>query len=182
MKKIILAVTLLSLALGFSTAQETGSVKKVQVTAQTLASLPANQPYRMDFARKGTVYELAAGLDYSRVRISFRGDGATWGAYDTVALSDVARKLGVTGSKFLLGTFSDLRALDYGFPPGGGTVQPPDGGTVVEFKHDKQNGIYTCVGRKDCSELSKSGKCGPIAGCGKNIDDKGNWGCACLEP
>lgn len=173
MKKIILAVTLLSLALGFSTAQETGSVKKVQVTAQTLASQPADQPYLMDFTRKGTVYEVAAGINYSRVRVR-----TSTGA---MALSDLATKLGVTGGKFLLGTFSDLSAQNFGFPPGGGTLQLPDGGTPVGITHDKQNGIYTCVGRKDCSELSKSGKCGEIAGCGKNIDDQGNWGCACLE-
>lgn len=175
MKKIILAVTLLTLAIGFSTAQEGGSVKKVQVTKQTLAGQPAGEPYRIDLTRKGTVYEVAEGIDLSRVRVrSSTGEKS---------LSELARKSGGTGS-FLLGTIDDLSAVDYGFPRGGGTVPPPGGG-VTEVKCTKNSSGTTCscVAGRDCRDLRDAWNNGThckgctVSKCCKTCGTGGKRGC-----
>jgi hypothetical protein len=175
MKKIILAVTLLTLALSFTTAQERGSIKRVQVKAETLASQPAGEPYVIDLTRKGAVHEVAEGIDYSRVRVRT--------STGEMALSDLARQTGRTG-KLLVGTFSDLSAVGYGFPPG--TSEPPDR-DPSEASCNKSAGVCTCTGKKDCNDLGKSGKCmkgGSACGkAGANHPVKGasgKWGCDCL--
>ena len=147
MKKIILGATFLTLAFSFSTAQKTAPIKKVQVTAATIASQPAGKPYVIDLTRNGTVYDMAAGFDYSRVRVRTpRGE---------MPLSALVKKPGLTaGSKFLLGTASDLRAQNFGFP-GGGTLQDPGGGggTSPKITCDpatQPNSLCTCHGFSEC--------------------------------
>ncbi len=178
MKKIILAVTILSLALSFTTAQEKGKKergsfrnKKVQVTAETLAG----KPYVIDLTRDGKSYEVTAGIDYSLVRVRT--------ATGEVALSDMVKARGGAGKKFLLGTLNDLSAQNFGFP--GGTSEPPDRGTSEADRHDVSSPgspmfAWTCKGRRDCSDLTRSGKCNSkTMQCGTGSD--GKHGCTCIE-
>lgn len=171
MKKIILTVTLVTLTFSFTTAQKTAPIKQLEVTPKTIASQAAGKPLLIDLTRTGTVYKVAGDIDYSRVRVRL--------STGEMAMSDLARKLGMTGSKFLLGTFSDLSALDFGLRPGGGTFQPPDGGTSPArwSCHDL---VCTCTGKPDCRKMGIADVCltGTV-GCAK-IPGK-PAGCACLD-
>lgn len=147
MKKIIMAVTLLSLAVGFTSAQETGAVKKVQVTEQTLASHPADEPYVIDFTRtetKGAVYEVTADV-VSRVRVRTQTQGE-------VALSELAKKYGITGSKLLLGMGSDVfQQLKLG-----------SGGTSRRLSYNcNDRGYCHCDGFSDCMLMHLDKVCKP---------------------
>jgi hypothetical protein len=141
--------------------------KAVQVTAQMIASQQAGRPYVIDLTRRGAIYDVAAGADYGRVEVR-TSDG-------NIALNDfVRRRRFPAGERLLLGSLSDLVNL-----------LPPDGGHVAEFScegPDNLIGECTCNGRKDCSDLSKSGKCksGPEnAGCGNGAGGGSGWGCWC---
>lgn len=149
-------------------AIQSGIVKKENVTAQTLAGQPAGKPYVLDLTRKGTVYEVAAGIDYSRASVRT--------STGEQALSELARKLRLS-DKFLLGSLRELSGMEFGFPPG--TLDPPGDGTS-EAKCDSL--VCTCNGRRDCSDLSKTGKCGEAAACGVGKGGKpGKWGCTCTK-
>ena len=86
MKRIsLIIVTTLTLALlvfAQSRTPQLGTVKKVEVTAQTIASQPTGKPFVLDLTRRGTIYNLAAGIDYSRLRV--RTAGGDLGVSDTV--------------------------------------------------------------------------------------------------
>ena len=167
---MLVALTLVLLASAYSRATHSGTIKKETVTAQTVASQPAGKPYVLDLTRKGIVYEVATGIDYSRAVVRT--------STGEQPMSALARKLGLTGS-FLLGTWRDLSAIDFGFSPGSGTLNPPDGGPTAA-KCDTL--VCTCNGRQDCSDLSKSGKCGETAACGVGKGGKpGKWGCTCTK-
>jgi hypothetical protein len=113
--------------------------KPLQVTAQTIASQKAGRPYLIDLTRRGATYDVAAGVDYGRVEVR-TSDG-------DIALNDFLRRRGLkAGERLLLGSLSDLVNL-----------LPPDAGGVVKYDCD-QTGCL-CRSRKDCSDLSKSGKC-----------------------
>ena len=167
MKKIILAVTLLTLALGFTVAQK-NSTKQVEVTAQTLTSQPTGKPYVIDLTRGGTIYSLAAGIDYSRVRIhTAKGDKV---------IGDMVGRFS-TDDKIFLGRIDDLRLKGFGQPTD--TSQPPG---LSEVRCDDAS--CGCAGRQDCSDLSRSGKCEDgTASCGTwQVGRwKGRWGCQCLK-
>lgn len=172
MKRIsvsIFAVLILTLLVSaYSRATQSGTIKKETVTAQTVASQPVGKPYILDLTRKGIVYEVATGVDYSRASVRT--------ATGEQPMSALVKKLGLTG-KFLLGTWRDLSAMDFGIPPG--TLDPPDSGPTAA-KCDSL--VCTCNGRQDCSDLSKSGKCGETAACGVGKGGKpGRWGCTCTK-
>ncbi len=163
MKKITLAIALLLMAFGSTiaqrgaTAQRKPAIKQVKVTAQTVARQPASKAYTLDFTRKGTTYNLAAGVDYSRVRVrTSKGE---------MLLSDLVggnRK----SSGMIIGTVGDLRNMKLNLAPKGGTIAR-----------------YTCVGIKckctneaDCNDMFDAEVCGDIASC-----DTGEGTCECLK-
>ena len=167
MKKIIFGVTLFSLALTFGCKH--GSVKQVELTPQTLASQSADKPLLIDLTRTGTVYNVADNIDYSRVRALL--------PTGEMAMSDLARKLGMTGRTFLLGGFDDLSGLYFGRPPDGGTSDDISGGTSNFTCSDL---LCECTGLRDCNKMKRAGVClkqpwgcAPIPGQPK--------GCACLN-
>ena len=134
MKKIILAVSLIALALSFIAAQDKASIKRVRLTAKTLASQPAGEANVIDLTRNGTIYDMAAGIDYSRVRIrTSKGEMPT----------DVAKRLGRHGS-FLLGTLSDMRVLLL-------SDLSPTGGISRKYSCDET--LCTCKGAKSCNDM-----------------------------
>jgi len=161
MKRTILAVTV------FAVASCSGEREKpVQVTAQTIASQPAERPYVIDLTRSGASYDVAAGLEYTRLQVrTSTGD---------MGLNEfVSRRRHSAGKRLLLGSSLDdlIDAL------------PPDsGGGVAEATCDRGVNSCYCNGRKDCSDLSKSGKCksGPSdAICGEGAGGGTGWGCSC---
>ena len=139
--------------------------KPVQVTAQAISSQPAGKHYVIDLTRRGAIYDVAAGVDYGRVEVrTSNGD---------IALNDFVRGRGFsTGERLLLGSsLGDLVNLI-----------PPNAGGFAEASC--QGGECSCTGRKDCSDLSKSGKCksGPNdAICGKGYGGGSGWGCICSK-
>ena len=137
---------------------------QVHVTSQTLATHSASHPYVIDSTRSGTTYDVAGDIDYSRVRVRTASGGL-------MTMEDfLSRGAGQkTGERLLLGELDDLVVL-----------LPPDNDGVSEAQCGQ--GTCTCTGRKDCSDLSKSGKCksGPAdAICGKGFGGGSKWGCTC---
>ena len=134
MRKVILAVSLLALALSFIAAQNKASIKRVKLTAKTLASQPPGEAKIIDLTHDGTVYDVAAGIDYSRVRIrTSKGE----------VPSDVAKRLGKNGS-FLLGTLSDMRvSLLSDLSPTGG----------ISRKYTCADRVCLCKGAKSCNDM-----------------------------
>lgn len=164
MKKIILAVTLLSLAFSFTTAQKNESVgprkstiKQVEVTAKTIAARPASKAYALDLTRKGTIYNLAADVDYSRVRVRT--------AKGEITMADLLKKSGKSISgKLRVGMTSDIRTQKLGLTRArGGTLNFSCGDTAC-----------VCTGDDDCNDLFTTDLCGPIAVCYPD-------GCVCLR-
>lgn len=138
MKRIILAVALSALALSCTPAKEKG-IERVQVTSQAIASQPGGKPYVIELTRDGSVYNVAADIDYSRVIVRTSAGEEP--------MSEVVKRLAIAGTQFLVGSASDLDSLDFGFPPG--DTSPP-------VSEAKCNGLVCgCTGAKDCKDLKK---------------------------
>ena len=166
---IVMALASALLVSAYSQAPQAGAVRKVQVTAQTIASQPAGKPLLIDLTRKGTVHEVAEGIDQSRVRVRT--------STGEMALSEFLRESGktVTGN-FFVGTIDDLSALNFGFP-GGGTTQPPRGGvSQVEC----QPATCDCIAGTDCIDLRKSKLCKGTIYCCRTCGTNGRRGCFCF--
>ena len=157
MKKIILTVTLLALAFSFTAAQKK-PLKQVQVTSQTVARQPAGKAYVLDLTRSGTIYNVAAGTDYSRVQVrTSKGE---------MTVAELLKKSGKNVSgKLRIGLTSDIRAqrLSLGRPGGGGG----------RLNYSCSDLACACTGDDDCNDMFESGKCGLIAVCYPD-------GCICL--
>jgi hypothetical protein len=140
MKRIhLIAVAgVISITLIFASAQPR---KSIEVTSQTLARQPRSKPYVMDLTRKGKTYKVDANI-VSRVRIR-TSQGET-------ALSDLMKKLEVTSTKVLIGSASDLRALNFGVPPN--RTSPT--AMATNFKCDPVLPVCECDGFGDCIALS----------------------------
>lgn len=136
------ALTLTALILVYAQTRQT-----VSITTQTLTAHSTSNPLLVDLTRDGKIYNVAAGLDYSRLRFrTERGDRA---------MSDYVRKLGLTGISFLMGTESDLSAINFGVT--GGTITPPDRGTATPVKC--ANDLCICIAGTDCKDMSKAKVC-----------------------
>lgn len=157
MKKFLLTLTLASLAFGSVVAQKKPSLKQVNVSAQTINSQSAGKPYTLNLTRAGTIYNLAAGVDYNRINMhTARGD---------MTLAELVRKSGETLSgRLIVGMTSDLRAMKIGRKQSG----------RLNYKCDELTCV--CYGDADCDNLFSSSNCGPHAVCSvpKGV-------CACLR-
>ena len=146
MKEIIFAVTLLLLTFNFNAAQKNTTssskkpIKQAHVTAQTIAAQPAGKAYVIDLTRKGTIYTLDAGIDYSRIRVvTPTGERA---------LSDVINNVGLkqlqTGGKLRLASFGDL-------------LEPTGG--VSPMINCSASATCVCTGFSHCLLLELGGCC-----------------------
>lgn len=159
MKKILLALTLLALAFSFIAAQKNETVKKtpikeVGVTARTVAGRPAGKTYPLDLTRKGTIYSLAADVDYSRVQVrTSKGE---------MTMADLLKKTGRTVSgKLRVGLTSDIRSQKLALSRiGGGTLN-----------YNCEGILCSCTGDEDCNNMFTKEACGDIAAC----DERGCW-------
>jgi hypothetical protein len=149
MKRISI-VFILALALLGSVQSQTRqsvSLNKVQVTAQTISSQQAGKPYVIDLSRKGTVYSVASGVDYSRIQL--RNSAGT-----VITLTDLFNKAGsraktlAANKTLVFGAVSDLRALNIG-------------GTIVATRPNQfkacDGRICICTGDDDCNILLSPG-------------------------
>jgi hypothetical protein len=155
MRKIILAVIALSLAVSFTTAQKQ-TVKQVQVKSQTIAAQPKGKAYALDLSRKGIIYNLPADADISRVRIR-TGKGE-------VALSDLVQKTGKRG-QLMVGLAVDFRGMKLNL-----------GSPGVLAKYSCEGLKCKCTGDDDCNDMFTAGVCGDVASC-----DNGNGTCECYK-
>src|SRR4029453_12289222 len=126
---------------------------------------PGGKSFLISLAWRGFRYDGAVGVDYGRVELR-TSDG-------DIALNEFIRRRGFSaGERLLLGSsLSDLVDLI-----------PPDAGGFAEASCGQ--GTCTCTGRKDCSDLSRSGKCksGPSdAICGTGFGGGSGWGCTCAK-
>jgi hypothetical protein len=163
MKKMILSMAILSLAFGAmtaqrgTTAQRKPAIKQVQITTRTVAKQPAGKAYALDLTRGGTMYNLAAGVDYSRVQIRTpKGD---------MTVAELIKKSGKNISGPLrVGMTSDIRTMRLGLKRRvGGGLSFECGGLAC-----------VCTGDEDCNDLFTSDNCGPIAICYPD-------GCVCIR-
>jgi hypothetical protein len=87
---------------GLSVISHAQTGRLTEVTAQTVAQLATGTPVVLDLTRRGTVYGVAVGIDYRRVRIrTSRGE---------MPLSDLANRLGPGAGKLVVGTLADMKA------------------------------------------------------------------------
>ncbi len=171
---LIILVVLALMALLISTYSQTppaGAVKKIPVTSQTLASLQAGKPYVIDLSRKGTVYNVASGVDYNRIQVRNA-------AGKVMTLNDLINKAGSNAKKLgankplVLGTVSDLRALN-----SARTSPASRGNRVVAC----DGPVCICTGDDDCGKLlSPGGGCpeGSYVYCSGSGDSA--W-CVCIR-
>lgn len=140
--------------------------KTVDVTAQTIGTQQAGRPYLINLTQ-GAVYDVSAGVNYGRVEVrTSNGD---------IPLENFTRQRGFSGGKRLLLGSSLVDLVDF---------IPPNAGGFAEATCDKQSKTCNCTGRKDCSDLSQSGKCksGPSdAICGDGFGGGKGWGCTCAR-
>jgi hypothetical protein len=169
MKKTILVLLLVMLALNLATAQK-NPVRQTEVTSQEIARLPARQAYVINLTG-GEVYNVAPGVDYSRVRVRT--------AAGEKPLGNLANRFR-TDRNILIGDFDDLTAINFGFPPEI-EISHPD--RISNAQCSKTTSTCGCTGKKDCGDLGRSGKClsGSVS-CGTwgGGPDKGKRGCVCL--
>jgi hypothetical protein len=165
MKKTTLAIAILLMAVGSTaaqkstTAQRRPAIKQVQVSIQAVSRQPASKAYTLDLTRKGTIYNLASGVDYSRVRVrTAKGD---------MTMAELIQKSGKSISGALrIGMTSDIRTQKLSLS------RRPAGGGGLNFSC--QNLVCVCTGDQDCNDLFTSDLCGDIAICYPD-------GCVCLR-
>ena len=151
MKKIWLAVLAITVMVTFSLAQKIAMpMKQVQINSRTLEK----QPTTIDLTRKGTIYTLAAGVDYSRIQVRT--------AKGVMTMADLLKKTGktVTG-KLRVGVSSDMRA------------QKLNLGRGRSLNYNCSGLLCTCSGDVDCNDMFTKESC-DISLC---PDD----GCWCLR-
>ena len=166
MKKITTLVMLLLLAFGLTTAQKRPvtqkkpTFKQVQVTTQTLARQPAGKAYAINLTRKGTLYTLASGVDYSRIQVNTSKGAMT--------IAELLSKSGKNVSGVVtVGLTSDIRAQRFS-----GTRIGRGVGGGLNF--DCSALACSCSGEDDCIDLFNTSNCGPIAVCYPD-------GCVCIR-
>ncbi len=142
MKRVAVALLPLLLGLTFSFGAAQVEIKRIQVTAQSIANQPPGKPYILDLSQTGTIYELAAGVDFNRLRVrTYQSE---------VTITDLMRGAGRTGRSFL-GRASDMRqeVLEPGArrAPGGKTAG------FVNCAGGKKTDCH-CSGWRDCIGLA----------------------------
>jgi hypothetical protein len=155
MKKLILTMTLLTLAVGFTTAQKKPvqketPIKQVQVTARTVETQPAGKAYVLDLnsKEKRTLYTIAAGTDYSRIQ--FRSSTGE------MTVKDVVSRSGASG-RLLVGTPRDM--LSSGLKTLRMSSSAQSRGSGNKFI-GCDGSICICTGDGDCNKmLSPGGDC-----------------------
>ena len=149
MKKMIAALSLpllFALSFSFTAAQKTPTIRRVQVTSKAIAGRRADQPYVLDFTRKGTIYTLAKGSDYSRVSVhTSTGDRQ---------MSELLRGRTIKGN-LIVGLTNDLRGQKLG-------LSRPT--STLNYNCDDPL-VCSCNGDADCNDLFLSGKCGDVTSC-----------------
>src|SRR4030095_10906177 len=137
----------LSLAIACTPTRRADEIKEVAVTEERLRAYQADKPFVLELMRDGTLYEVASGADPTLVEVR--------GPARTVRLSVLARRFEGSGNTLLLGTFNDLSARGFGFPPD----KIPDTGAVARTciaPTPQSPGICSCTGRKDCSDMDQA--------------------------
>ena len=135
-------LVLLAYGVSLTVAQKNEAIKRVEVTAKSIAAQP-DKPYVIDLTHKGTAYQLAAGIDYRRLRIR------TSKSEQTISEALGSRE---NGGRLLIGLTSDLRQLKLNL-----------GVSSRNFYCNDEDCI--CFGDEDCNKLFGSGNCGDVSGC-----------------
>jgi hypothetical protein len=178
MKKLILTLILLTLAVSFIAAQQSElgrkepAIKQVQVTAKTISTHPAGKAYVLDLTGKQTrmIYTLAADIDYSHVQVRTSSG--------EMALKEVIGKAGASG-RLLVGTPPDMLSTGLKSLRMSSSAQSRGGGNRFI---GCDGAICICTGDDDCNRmLGPGGSCaeGSFVYC---------WGsgetavCACVHP
>jgi len=162
MKRILAALALLVMAIGFTTGQKK-PITQVQVTSQMVTRQQGTKAYTLDLTKSGTIYTVAKGVDYSKVSVhTEKGD---------MTVADLIKKSGkkITG-KLRVGMTSDIRTQRLGL------VRRVGGGVGGGGRLNYSCGDLACYcsGDDDCNDLFTSTNCGPIAVCYED-------GCFCLR-
>jgi len=158
MKRILAALALLVIAIGFTSGQKK-PITQVQVTSQMVKRQPGTKAYTLNLTKSGTIYTVANGVDYSKVSVhTEKGD---------MTVADLIKKSGknITG-KVRVGMTSDIRTQKLGL------ARRVGGGGRLNFSCGDL--ACVCSGDDDCNDLFTSTNCGPIAVCYED-------GCFCLR-
>ena len=154
--KIVLALVVSSLSFEPALAQKKHTVKKVEITPQTVARQPRSKPYVVDLTRRGTIYTVASDVDYNKVLAhTAKGD---------MTIADLIEKSGkrVSG-RLRIGMTSDIRSQKL-------NLKRARGG----LNYSCSDVVCLCTDDEDCNNMFTFGPCGPIAICYPD-------GCICIR-
>jgi hypothetical protein len=168
---ILVALALTALLISGQTPSA-GTVRKIQVTSQTLASLQAGKSYVIDLSRKGTVYNVASGVDYSRIQVR-NAAGKVMTLNELINKGGSKAKKPSAGQPLVLGTVKDLRTTKNTT----GRSPASRGSRIIAC----DGGVCACTGEDDCIDmLGENGVCGmdAFAYCSGYGND--TW-CVCIR-
>lgn len=177
--RLLILVVLSLVALVFVYGQSPQLPQSVKVTRQSIASKPGSKPYVIDSTRNGRTYNVSADVAN---RIQIRTSNGK------MSLSDLMGKLGLTNRKFradsnfLIGTPSDLRAVNFGRSlearrAGGSGMSLKCGVFICECDPDIEgdcNGrIFFCAALPMVCWVCEGPDCPP--------EQQHRWTCSCIK-
>jgi hypothetical protein len=156
-----IAPALMALALPVTAYAQT----RTTINTQTLGTLTTSTTYVLSsFATKVVT---VSPDTFSRVLLP-TADGTT-------PLTSIAMRLGAASTPILVGTFTSLSAINFGFTSTTGTRTVAGTATAVKCDGD----LCTCTGKIDCRDMGKANLC--IGGANRNWWACDSKGCVCLD-
>src|ERR1051326_3153692 len=136
--------------------------RQVEVTAKIIATQPQGKAYTLDLTRPGTIYKLAADVDYNRIDVHTLKGNRT--------MAELLKKAGKSFSGELrIGMTGDIHNLIVG------QHRLSRGG----LNYHCEGLVCVCNSDDDCNDLFTSGVCGPIGMC---VERQGKLiSCSCLS-
>jgi hypothetical protein len=142
------------------------AVRTVDVTARTLAAVPAGGQFVLDFAAGGTIYSLdptAGSLDFDKIAVRTReGEDSCWPWLRENVPAELAYNPAT--DVLMVGLVEDFRAY---WPP-------PQPRAAIGFNCNPQ--YCDCSGPADCLDMLFSPVCGEWFDC---TGRSGVWRCIC---
>lgn len=151
MRNLILAAVILSTVVGLSVGQKK-TVKQIQVTNETIAG-KGEKTFVIDLGRGGAVYNLAADLEFDRVKLRT--------AKGPAPITELTKSLNKS-ERLVIGMGPDMHFEDLD--------------AAAARNTNYSCGVLTCecTGPADCVNLDRSGKCKGAWSCDRH-------GCACYQ-
>jgi hypothetical protein len=139
---------------------------RTPINTQTLGTLTTSTTYVLSSGFDTKIYTLSPDV-FSRVLLPTPDS--------TMPLTSIATRLGATSTPILVGTFTNLSAITFGFTSTTGTRTVA--GTATAVKCDGT--LCSCTGKIDCRDMAKANLC--FGGANRNWWACDSKGCVCYD-